>query len=38
MSRPEKLAGFDKALKRFRYHEAFDAALLDGSPEVSSPP
>lgn len=33
-SRPQKLAGFDKALKRFRYHEAFDAALLDGSPEV----
>ena len=29
-----KLAGFDKALKRFRYHEAFDAALADGSPEI----
>ena len=29
-----KLAGFDKALKRFRYHDALDAALADGSPEV----
>jgi U3 small nucleolar RNA-associated protein 15 len=33
-ARPPKLAGFDKALKRFRYHDALDAALLDGSPEV----
>jgi len=33
-TRPHKLANFDKALKRFRYHEAFDAALADGSPEV----
>lgn len=32
--RAPRLAGFDKALKRFRYHEAFDAALADGSPEV----
>ena len=31
---PRRLAKFDKALKRFRYHEAFDAALKDGSPEV----
>jgi len=29
-----KLSTFDKALKSFKYHEAFDAALLDGSPEV----
>ena len=29
-----KLSTFDKALKRFRYHEAFNAALRDGSPEV----
>lgn len=33
-ARPPKLAGFDKALKRFRYHDALDAALQDGSPEV----
>jgi U3 small nucleolar RNA-associated protein 15 len=33
-TRLHKLANFDKALKRFRYHEAFDAALADGSPEV----
>ena len=32
--RSAKLAGFDKALKRFRYHDALDAALADGSPEV----
>jgi hypothetical protein len=31
---PTKLSVFDKALKRFRYHEAFDAALADGRPEV----
>ncbi|KAL1496157.1 hypothetical protein AB1Y20_014774 [Prymnesium parvum] len=29
-----RLSTFDKALKSFRYHEAFDAALKDGSPEV----
>ena len=34
-ARPAKLAGYDNALKRFRYHEAFDAALTDGSPEVT---
>ena len=33
-SLPAKLAGWDAALRRFRYHEAFDAALADGSPEV----
>ena len=33
-ARPSKLAGWDNALKRFRYHEAFDAALANGSPEV----
>lgn len=31
---PAKLASFDKALRRFKYHEAFDAALRDGSPEI----
>lgn len=30
----QKLTSFDKALKSFKYHEAFDAALQDGSPEV----
>ena len=33
-SRAPKLSGFDQALKRFRYHEALDAALQDGSPDV----
>lgn len=30
----QRLSSFDKALKSFKYHEAFDAALQDGSPEV----
>ncbi len=29
-----KLSAFDKALKSFKYHDALDAALLNGSPEV----
>jgi U3 small nucleolar RNA-associated protein 15 len=29
-----RLSVFDKALKGFRYHEALDAALLNGTPEV----
>eukprot|EP00967_Tisochrysis_lutea_P015826 scaffold17830_cov32-Tisochrysis_lutea.AAC.1 len=31
---PPRLSAFDKALKGFRYHEALDAALTNGSPEV----
>ena len=31
---PPKLSGFDKALKGFRYHEALDAALLNGAADV----
>jgi len=31
---PHRLSGFDKALKTFKYHEALDAALLDGGAEV----
>lgn len=29
-----RLSAFDRALKSFNYHDAFDAALKDGSPEV----
>jgi len=29
-----RLSSFDKALKTFRYHEALDAALLEGSADV----
>ena len=29
-----RLSAFDKALKSFKYHEAFDAALINGSPDI----
>ena len=29
-----RLSSFDKALKSFKYHEAFDAALINGSPDI----
>ena len=29
-----RLSSFDKALKSFKYHDALDAALLNGSPDV----
>ena len=29
-----RLSSFDKALKSFKYHEAFDAALINGSPDT----
>jgi len=29
-----RLSSFDKALKSFKYHEALDAALLNGSPDI----
>jgi len=29
-----RLSSFDKALKTFKYHDALDAALVNGSPDV----
>jgi hypothetical protein len=29
-----RLSSFDKALKSFKYHEALDAALINGSPDI----